>query len=219
VAGPPTFPGSGATSFPAPAQMHNPGSATGGVIPVPTATQSHHAPACGGCDRATCTGGCGDDAIDVLGSCEGCHPRGGAGGVGSAQMHNPGSATGGVIPVPTATQSHHAMPPQAAPPTTMPDSCAGAGKLVAPEPGKVGGPACGGCDRATCTGGCGDCQRRRSLITPCHLRPLRRRLCPIPVREFKSRPHTSLQNREKSAALPAAVATGRPALVDAEMMR
>jgi hypothetical protein len=41
-AGPPTFPGSGATSFPAPAQMHNPGSATGGVIPVPTATQSHH---------------------------------------------------------------------------------------------------------------------------------------------------------------------------------
>lgn len=34
------------------------------------------------------------------------------------------------------------------------------------------------------------CQRRRSLITPCHLRPLRRRLCPIPVREFKSRPHT-----------------------------
>ena len=42
-AGPPTFPGSGATSFPAPAQMHNPGSATGGVIPVPTATQSHHA--------------------------------------------------------------------------------------------------------------------------------------------------------------------------------
>jgi hypothetical protein len=59
--------------------------------------------------------------------------------------------------VPTATQSHHAMPPQAAPPTTMPDSSARVQeKLVAPEPGKVGGPACGGCDRATCTGGCGD---------------------------------------------------------------
>lgn len=31
--------------------------------------------------------------------------------------------------------------------------------------------------------------------------------------------NSSLQNREKSAALPAAVATRRPALVDAEMMR
>lgn len=34
------------------------------------------------------------------------------------------------------------------------------------------------------------CQWRRSRITPCHLRPLRRRQCPTPVRDFKSRPHT-----------------------------